>query len=584
MTQLVNSIQGTSMPVLDIQDLNVDFRTRDGIVNAVRGVSMQIEAGKTLGVVGESGSGKSVTAYAALGILPKTGRITDGTVHFGNLELTALQERDLRSIRGRDISMIFQNPMSALNPIRKVGTQIEDVLMEHLKIDRKEARDRAVEKLDLVRIAHPEERYHAYPFELSGGMCQRVMIAIAMACEPTLLVCDEPTTGLDVTTQKHVMDMIAKLCADTGMAAMLITHDLGMAAEYCHDIVVMQQGQLVETGQIGQLFTKPTEEYTQRLVRATPRPDGTLRDLLFEGDEEVVRLGLLNPFAVNDNKETKPVVPNVLEAHRLVKEFPLSSGASKIFQRKKQTKVLRAVDELSFKIEHGKSVGLVGESGCGKTTACRMIARLADPTSGSIRFLGDEIGNMKTADFSHSPFRRDIQFVFQDPLGSLNPRFNAFDSIADPLRRLGEGLSKGEVSDQVEAVCDRAGFPKELLSRFPHQLSGGQQARVGIARAIALEPKLLILDEPTTALDVSVQAIVLNQLARIREEMGLSFLFISHDLNVVRLLCDEVIVMRSGRVVEQNSADEIFSNPKDPYTMELIDAIPQLDQILKTAS
>jgi peptide/nickel transport system ATP-binding protein len=537
-----------SPPLLDIRDLTVEFATRRGTVRAIEQVSFAVAKGETVGIVGESGSGKSVSAYSVLRILDRAGRIVEGSVRFSGVALAEASERTLLDIRGREISMIFQNPRAALNPIRPVGRQIEDVLLQHGLAVRATARAAAIRALEAVRIARPEERYHAYPFELSGGMCQRVVIAIALACRPQLLIADEPTTGLDVTTQKAVMDLVVELTRERGMSSILITHDLGLAAAYCDRIVVMEKGLVVENAEAGALFRAPSHPYTRRLLQSTPRLDSRVRDLLPEA---------LPP----------PVLPApgepLLEIRELVKEFPARAEAA----------AFRAVDGISFTLRRGESVGLVGESGCGKSTTSSMIMRLLDPSSGSIRFKGEDIARIPAARFSGHPLRGKLQMVFQDPTDSLNPRWTAARSISDPLLRLA-GLRGRRLRERVEELAERVGLPADLLDRFPHQLSGGQKARVGIARAIALDPDLVILDEPTAALDVSVQAVVLNLLVDLRAALGMTYLFITHDLNVVRLICDRVMVMQGGVILEEGPTEGVLSEPAHAYTRMLLDAIP----------
>jgi peptide/nickel transport system ATP-binding protein len=614
-----------TVPLLDVADLTVEFSTRRGIVRAVEHVDVRIAKGETVGIVGESGSGKSVTSYAVMRILDRAGRIAEGAVHFTGLDVCAASEDQMRNLRGREMSMIFQNPRAALNPIRKVGRQIEDVLEQHSQVDSSALTDKAIEMLDQVRIARPRERYHAYPFELSGGMCQRVVIALALACRPQLLIADEPTTGLDVTTQKTVMDLIVELTKQRGMSTILITHDLGLAATYCDRVVVMEKGRVVETAPSREIFTAPSHAYTHKLMRATPRPGVSLRDLLPEdtfiatgsagslspvGERVGVR-GLqtyregvtphptplpmgegahrpcnrvelnsptdLTARARGNGGATKTTVP-LLVVEKLVKEYPRKGvvGFAKIFQRKPapQPETFRAVDGISFTINRGESVGLVGESGCGKSTTSTMVMRLIDKSDGVIMFDGEDIGAIAANAFAKLPLRRRIQMVFQDPTDSLNPRFTAARAIADPILRLGDVKGRAAVRARCETLARQVGLPLELLDRFPHQLSGGQKARVGIARAIALSPDLVILDEPTAALDVSVQAVVLNLLQELKDSLGMSYLFVSHDLNVVRLLCDRVIVMQAGRIVEQGATDEILVSPQAQYTRDLLAAIP----------
>ncbi|HEU0145638.1 MAG TPA: ABC transporter ATP-binding protein, partial [Bradyrhizobium sp.] len=459
--------------------------------------------------------------------------------------------------------------------------------------------------LEQVKIARPRERYHAYPFELSGGMCQRIVIALALACNPQLLIADELTTGLDVTTQKAVMDLIVELTRQRGMSTILITHDLGLAAAYCDRVVVMEKGRVVETAKAADIFANPQHPYTKKLMRATPRLGVALRDLLPEEEAMssasstsprplTVMAGLdpaIHPASKNGAKVMDPrVKPGgdelgvgatspLLLVEKLVKEYPRQgAGAtlSKLFGRKPpaEPELFRAVDGISFTVGHGESVGLVGESGCGKSTTSMMVMRLLDQTSGRIAFDGEEIGDIMPQAFARGPLRSRIQMVFQDPTDSLNPRFTAVRAIADPILQLSDVKGRNAVRSRCEELASLVGLPLDLLDRFPHQLSGGQKARVGIARAIALHPKLVILDEPTAALDVSVQAVVLNLLQDLKQRLGMSYLFVSHDLNVVRLLCDRVIVMRSGRIVEQGTAESVLGDPRDAYTRELLTAIP----------
>ena len=556
-------------PLLDIRDLTVEFATRRGTVTAVRNIDIGVGKGETLGIVGESGSGKSVTSFAIMRILDRAGRIAEGSVTFSGIDLRTASDRDMADMRGREMSMIFQNPRAALNPIRKVGHQIEDVLLRHVQAVRSDVKEKAIDILKQVRIARPEERYHAYPFELSGGMCQRIVIAIALACRPQLLIADEPTTGLDVTTQKAVMELVVELTRQRGMSTILITHDLGLAAAYCDRVVVMQKGEVVETAPSEVIFKAPAHAYTRKLMRATPRPGATLRDLL---DEERPTSPPLPPAPT----DARPL----LKIANLVKEYPrqgATKSMAKLFGRKTSAadeQPFRAVDGISFVIMRGQSVGLVGESGCGKSTTSMMAMRLLDPTSGSILLDGEDIGAIPAARFAKLPARKRIQMVFQDPTDSLNPRFTAMRAIADPILRLGDVSGRDTLRARCEELAQLVGLPRHLLDRFPHQLSGGQKARVGIARAIALHPELVILDEPTAALDVSVQAIVLNLLDELKARLGMSYLFVSHDLHVVRLLCDHVIVMKSGRIVEEGSAEQVLEAPQDAYTRELIAAIP----------
>jgi peptide/nickel transport system ATP-binding protein len=592
----------TAPPLLDVQDLTVEFTTRRGIVKAVQHVNISVAKGETLAIVGESGSGKSVTSYAVMRILDRAGRIAEGSVMFSGIDVKAATEDQMRDLRGREVSMIFQNPRAALNPIRKVGDQIEDVLRTHVQQAMvSDHGEKAIEALEQVKIARPRERYHAYPFELSGGMCQRVVIALALACNPQLLIADEPTTGLDVTTQKAVMDLIVELTRRKAMSTILITHDLGLAAAYCDRVVVMEKGRVVETAKAADIFANPQHPYTKKLMRATPRLGVSLRDLLpeeegasfasprvaGEGDSPSTVLSESpshsDPLSASEARRAPASGESekmpLLLIEKLVKEYPRQGATAtlgKLFGRKPPVEpdVFRAVDGISFSIGHGESVGLVGESGCGKSTTSMMVMRLLDQTSGLIRFDGEDIGGIAPAAFARLPQRSRIQMVFQDPTDSLNPRFTAARAIADPIMQLSDIRGRDALRARCEELATMVGLPHNLLDRFPHQLSGGQKARVGIARAIALHPKLVILDEPTAALDVSVQAVVLNLLQDLKARLGMSYLFVSHDLNVVRLLCDRVIVMRTGRIVEEGSSERVLSDPQDDYTKELLTAIP----------
>jgi peptide/nickel transport system ATP-binding protein len=537
-------------PLLQVEDLQVAFSTRHGVVQALHGIDITLQGSETLGIVGESGSGKSVTSLAVMRLLDRAGRIVGGRICFEGRDITHSGHADLRRLRGSALSMIFQNPRAALNPIRTVERQIVDVLAAHGRLSQASARAQALELLRAVRIRDPETRLAAYPHELSGGMCQRVMIAMAIACEPALLIADEPTTGLDVTTQQTVMELLARIKAERGMAMILITHDLGLAARWCDRIAVMEAGRVVEQGATERLFEAPVHAYTKRLVAASPTRHSTLADLAPDAPKVVPR-----PI------ERKPGTPPLLELQRVVKSF----GGP------------RAVDDVSFRLAQGGALGLVGESGSGKSTLSRLVCRLLDPDDGDIVFDGESIARIPARDFHKSPQRRDIQIVFQDPHDSLNPRYTAFDGIAHPLRRL-EGLRDGAVlTARVRDAAGRAGLPMDLLERFPHQLSGGQKARVGIARAVASRPRLLVLDEPTAALDVSVQAVILQLLDRLRREEGIGLLFVSHDLNVVRMLCDDLVVLQAGKVMEAGPSQEIFQRPKADYTRTLLNAVPYFE-------
>jgi len=490
--------------MLTINNLAVSFQTRRGEITAVKNLSLTLDKGEVLGIVGESGSGKSVTSYAILRVLDKGGKISAGDIHYSGIDLCEISEREIRDIRGREISMIFQNPRAALNPIRQVGKQLEDVLKRHAQASNQDAKAKAIEALESVKIRDAESRYHAYP--------------------------------------------IRDLIRARNMSSILITHDLGLASQYCDRIMVMKDGEIVEEGIPSKLFTKPSHPYTRKLVNATPRPDDSVRCLL-----------------ADEIKSPEPQYAITEEVLLDVKSL------SKIFKGKNGD--VHAVKDISFQILKGQSLGLVGESGSGKSTTAEMLVRLIDPSSGEIQFEGENLSTIPSKVFATHLRRRDIQMVFQDATDSLNPRHTAQDTISEPLRRLAKMRGKTLII-RVKELARLVGLPEHLLHRFPHQLSGGQKARVGIARAIALNPKLLILDEPTAALDVSIQAIVLNLLADLREKLGMSYLFVSHDLHVVKLLCDKVIVMRNGGIVEAGDCEDIMSAPRHEYTKELLAAAP----------
>jgi peptide/nickel transport system ATP-binding protein len=580
-------------PLLEVDDLAVSFDIRGGRLVAVDGVSLSIRPGETLGIVGESGSGKSVMAYSLVGLLAGNGRIDRGQIRFDGRDLRK-GPGEMAKVRGRGIAFIFQNPRAALNPIRTVGDQVRDALEASGRSAHRDGARRALELLEQVRIDRARDRFRAFPHELSGGMCQRILIAMALAAEPKLLIADEPTTGLDVTTQKVIMDTLYELGASQGLATLLITHDVGLAARYCRRIAVMCDGKIVETDSTADVLERSRVPYTRRLVAATPRIGRKLIDLL-PPCEQGAFVGRAagrgeQPAAARDGAPLLNVhgLSKIFHARRavgmLVRTFRRCfghAGAAEAVDRLTET---YAVRDLSLSLKPGARLGIVGESGSGKTTTSRMIARLLDQTQGSIEFDGANIGAVPSATFNRSTMRHRIQVVFQDPLGSLNPRFSAYQAILNPLRRAEPSISREAQRLRVVDAARQAGLDPTLLSRFPHQLSGGQQARVGIARALVVKPDLLILDEPTSALDVSIQALVLNQLDLLQRELNLTYILVSHDLNVIRLMCDSVLVMRFGQVVERGDVETIFQSPSHPYTQELINAVPHLPaQIVENA-
>lgn len=548
-------------PLLTVSNLAIDFETRSGTVRAVENVSFTLNKGEVLALVGESGSGKSVTAYSILNLLDKNGRLAEGEINYHGMALHKADKQMLSEVRGREIAMIFQNPMSTLNPIRKVGEHLSDMLHTHGFPSFSTISEEITKLLHQVEIYDVERVKNAYPFELSGGMCQRVMIALALACKSRVLIADEPTTGLDVTTQKSIMDLINNLVKEEGLAVILITHDLSLASQYCDKFVVMEKGRVVEQNTRAKFFSESTHPYTKKLLLATPARSQSVANLTAE------------PPSYLSLQE--PVIPNkpLITVSGLRKVYGGSKKSWLPFQ-KAETEAFVAVSHSDFEIFPGECVGLVGGSGSGKSTTTRMLTRLEDPSEGKIIFDGVDITEISSDAFISHPLRKEIQMVFQDPTGSLNPRHSVFDLIAEPLLRLGPPINKKNLTIKVLKLAEQVGLPLSLIDRLPHQLSGGQKARVGIARAVALEPKLLILDEPTSALDVSVQATVLQLLEQLRRELRLSYLFVSHDLHVVKMLSQRILVMKEGKIVEQGYTEEVMNRPAHEYTQSLMEAIP----------
>lgn len=560
-----------SRPVLAVHDLRVTYDGTDGPVEAVRGVSLEVHPGEVVALVGESGSGKSTTAHAVVGLLPEAGRITGGRLDLGadertSLELVALPARAWPQVRGARIGLVPQDPGVALNPVQRVGDQVAEAVRIHSRAGRREARAQAVEILHAVGIDEPQARARQYPHELSGGMRQRVLIGIALACEPELVVADEPTSALDVTVQRRVLDLLADLTARTGTAVLLITHDLAVAADRAERIVVMKDGEVVETGPTARVLSDPQHVYTRELLAAAPglraaRRPGTAR----QPDEPVRRSSAtvqVRTRAVATDVPTPPA-GDLLVVDGLRKSFRIGG-------RRSGTSV-RAVDDVSFSVPRGSAFALVGESGSGKSTTARLVLDLERADAGAVRFDGVDVAGARGD--ALRTLRRRTQLVHQNPYASLDPRFTVAQVVDEPLRahRVGTAAQR---RDRVAELLDQVRLPAALARRRPGELSGGQRQRVAIARALALDPDLLVLDEPTSALDVSVQARVLDLLADLRAQRGLTYLVISHDLAVVRQVADEVGVMSAGRLVETGPVDQVFDHPQDPYTVELVGAIP----------
>ncbi len=533
--------------LLTIQDLEVSFTTMHGKVQAVEGASMELPAGGTLAIVGESGSGKSTTAMATIGLLPGNGKVTAGSIVFDGQELVGLSEPKMRGIRGRQIGLVPQDPMSNLNPVSRIGTQISETLLTHKLATKQTVQEQVVEVMAQAGIPEPERRAKQFPHELSGGLRQRALIAIALACKPKLLIADEPTSALDVTVQQVILDQIDSMTAELGTSVLLITHDLGLAAERAQNLVVMHRGKVVEFGSSRQLLEDPQHPYTQSLVKAAPSV-AAARLLTQEHTTE--------DTGAEAKEEEKPLV----EISGLTKVYPIR-GQDDFY----------AAKNVSLEIPRGKTVSIVGESGSGKTTTARMLLKLIEPTEGSITFEGKDVLTLKGKDLKD--FRQRVQAVFQDPYSSLNPMFTVGKIIEEPLAAYKRGNAT-ERRKRVLELMEQVALPQHFYRRYPAELSGGQRQRISIARALALNPDLIVCDEPVSALDVLVQDQILNLLKNLQEELGLSYLFISHDLAVVRLISDYVCVMKDGELVEASTSEEVFTNPRHPYTRKLLASIP----------
>ncbi len=542
-----------SQPLLQVRDIAVEFTTIAGPVHAVEEVDLDLAAGETLAIVGESGSGKSTTAMAVIGLLPGNGRVTKGSIRLEGRELVGAPESVMRTIRGRSIGLVPQDPMSNLNPVARIGTQVAETLLAHGLATRKDVDRRVVETLAAAGLPDAADRAKQYPHEFSGGMRQRALIAIGLACNPRLLIADEPTSALDVTVQKTILDQLGRMTGELGTAVLLITHDLGLAAERAQRVVVMHRGRIVEQGEARQILEDPQHPYTQSLVKAAPSVAvARLRPEAFRAA----------PLAADKTADAADVAApdDIVEVEGLTKVFPVRGREDFV-----------AVDDVSFAIPRGETVAIVGESGSGKTTTARMILKVHQPTSGSIRFEGKDVAQLKGRDLRE--FRQKVQPIFQDPYSSLNPMFTIERIVSEPLDFYRRGSAKDRAK-RVRQLLDDVSLPQTMLRRYPAELSGGQRQRVAIARALALSPELIVCDEPVSALDVLVQDQILRLLGELQREYGLSYLFISHDLAVVRLISDWVCVMKDGRLVEAATSEEIFTNPRDPYTRRLLASIP----------
>ncbi|WP_035298981.1 ABC transporter ATP-binding protein [Brevibacillus thermoruber] len=535
-------------PILQVKELSVSFQSRGEEVQAVRGVSFEIHKGETLGIVGESGSGKSVTARSIMRLLPSPPSfIKEGEIVFLGENLVHKTEKEMEHIRGRDIGMIFQDPMTSLNPTMTIGTQIAESLIKHQHLSKKEAETQAMDMLKLVGIRNSEARYHQYPHEFSGGMRQRVMIAMALACRPALLIADEPTTALDVTIQAQILNLMKTMQQRFGTSILLITHDLGVVAGMCDRVVVMKDGEIVETGTTEEIFANPRHPYTLKLLHALPRLD----------EKKKAKPA---PLVLTRSDNDRPFI----EVRSLKKYFDLGKG-----------NILKAVNGVSFHINRGETLGVVGESGCGKSTTGRTILRLHEPTGGEVLYDGMSINRLSAKEMKI--MRRYMQMIFQDPYASLNPRLRVLDIIGEALDVQKLAGSKLERQKRVEELLDMVGLDPSFAMRYPHEFSGGQRQRIGIARALAVNPQFIVCDEPLSALDVSIQAQVVKLLEELQHRLGLTYLFIAHDLSMVKHISDRVAVMYMGKIVELAESEELYANPLHDYTKTLLAAIPVPD-------
>ncbi len=564
-----------SESIIKVENLAVEFSTDAGLIKAIKNISFNIPKGKTLGLVGESGSGKSVTSLAIMRLLATPpGRVTSGKIHYQGQDLLTLSEDKMRQVRGNKISMIFQEPMTSLNPVFTVGDQIAETLELHKNMSHQQSRKKVLELMEQVGIPEPATRINAYPHEMSGGQRQRVMIAMAIACEPDLLIADEPTTALDVTIQKQILDLIASLQKKYGMSVMFITHDLGVIGDIADEVAVMYKGEIVERGTKEDIFKNPKHPYTNGLMACrptlekSPRRLPTVSDFMTEDGRE-------KPFDLNSLKIEKTARsidpqknPVILEIKNVKKYFPLEKtffGGVKSW--------VKAVDDVSLKVHKGRTLGLVGESGCGKTTLGRTVLRLLEPTAGEMFYKGVDITKINKDELR--ALRRKVQIIFQDPYASLNPRMTIGSALTEPLVIHGLYKSRSEREERATRLLERVGLERSMLNRYPHEFSGGQRQRICIARALAVQPEFIVCDESVSALDVSVQAQILNLLLDLQDEFNLSYIFISHDLAVVKYISDEVAVMNNGVVVELADAVQIYKNPRHDYTKKLLGAIPK---------
>lgn len=586
----------TLTPILQVRNLETVFSTHRGTTKAVDKVSFEVHAGEIVAIVGESGSGKSVTALSLMQLIDTPpGRITGGEAIFesqalGQVDIFKLREKQMQQVRGNEISMVFQEPTSSLNPIFACGKQVAEALLLHTNLTKKEAKQRTIALFEEVRLPRPEKIYEAYPHQISGGQKQRVMIAMAMACKPSLLIADEPTTALDVTVQARILELVDELRVKENTAVLFITHDLGVVSEIADRVLVMYKGKIVEQGKVLDIFKNPQHPYTKGLLACRPKLSAvlqstlpTISDFMQEDKfgnivEKQASLETSSLAGTKDNRlkltaDAKPRQEShqqktLLQIEDLKVHYPIKNG---LFSR--TTDYVKAVDGVSFKIQAGETIGLVGESGSGKTTLGRTLIRLLEPTSGRIVFDGRDIAQLKPEELRRS--RRDFQMIFQDPYTSLNPMHTIGETIMEPMRVHKIYESNKECREKAMELIEKVGLMPEYFQRFPHEFSGGQKQRICIARALALQPKFIICDEPVSSLDVSVQAQILNLLNQLKQGLGITYIFITHDLSVAKHMSDRVLVMKDGQIVESGITEELYQNPKQEYTRTLINAIPK---------
>ena len=577
--------------LLEFKNLVTEFRTEGTSVKAVKGISFTLNRGETIGIVGESGSGKSVTSLSAMRLIPNPpGEITGGEIIFHQKDGTAtdllkISEEEMRAFRGNDIAMIFQEPMTSLNPVFTCGNQVVEAIMLHQKLNKKQAKELTIKLFEEVQLPDPERIFSTYPHQISGGQKQRVMIAMAMSCQPTVLIADEPTTALDVTVQKTILQLMQKLQTERDMGIMFITHDLGVIAELADKVVVMYKGDIVEQGNVWDIFSNPQHPYTKGLLACRPPLDKrytflpTVSDFMKTDENgkiiennisvEDFTKDLAIPLSERENKHKELYSKEpILQIKNLKTYFPIRNGFFGGI-----SEYVRAVDNITFDVYPGETLGLVGESGCGKTTTGRTIIRLEEPTEGEMIYKGKDIAKMNTKELRE--FRKEVQIIFQDPYSSLNPRMTIGNAIMEPMQVHGILDNDEQRKKRVEDLLTRVNLDPSHFYRYPHEFSGGQRQRIGIARALAVNPKFIICDESVSALDVSVQAQVLNLLNELKEEFGLTYIFISHDLSVVKYMSDRMVVMQAGQIEEMGDADQIYNQPGTEYTKKLINAIPE---------